>query len=226
MLKKDLVNYVKSREIIEKKIGPFHVIIKDGIKGQVDIDASFNAVARFLPSNFANLIDVTYIGQFDFLDERDVNAIFVDGSLFISNIQDNDADLIDDIVHEIAHAVEDRYPKFIYEDGKIEEEFLLKRSKLRSILHHQNYDIDHLNFLQVEYDENLDRFLYEEIGYDVLEQLTVNIFVNPYAATSLREYFASGFEEYYLGKKLYLKQLCPYVYNKVFVLNENANEEI
>jgi len=226
MLKRNLVNYVKNKDLIEKNIGPLQVIVKDKVQGQVDIEASFNVVVRVLPNYFLNLVDVVYIGQFDFLNERDVNAMFVDGSLFVTNIQDDDADLVDDLVHEIAHAVEDAYSQFIYEDGKIEQEFLLKRSKLRSVLKNQSYDIDHLNFLEVEYNENLDRYFYEEIGYDILEQLTVNIFTNPYAATSLREYFATGFEEYYLGKKLYLKQLCPYVYSKVFVLNENINEEI
>tara|TARA_R110000824_G_scaffold340370_3_gene526889 strand:- start:3847 stop:4524 length:678 start_codon:yes stop_codon:yes gene_type:complete len=225
MLKRNLVNYVKNKDLIEKKIGPFHIIIKDQIEGEVDIEASFGSVIRTLPGHFLTLIDVVYIGQFSFLEEKEVNALYVDGSLFITNVQDNDDDLIDDIIHEIAHAVEDKYQQFIYEDGKIEEEFLLKRSRLKRILQHQEYDIEHLDFLNVDYNTDLDVYLYKEIGYDVLEQLTVDLFTNAYAATSLREYLASGFEEFYIGNIAFLKELCPYVYSKLNVLNEN-NEEL
>ena len=215
---------MKSRDLIEKKIGPFHIIVKDQIEGEVDLEASFNSVIQTLPDHFLSLVDIVYIGQFSFLEEKQVNALFVDGSLFITNVQDDNDDLIDDIVHETAHAVEDRFQQFIYEDGKIEQQFLLKRSKLKRILTHQGYDVAHIDFLNVDYDKNLDLYLYKEIGYDILEQLTVDIFTNPYGATSLREYFASGFEEFYLGNTTFLKQLCPYIYSKLYDLNENNKE--
>jgi hypothetical protein len=104
---------VKSRDLIEKKIGPFHIIVKDQIEGEVDLEASFNSVIQTLPDHFLSLVDIVYIGQFSFLEEKQVNALFVDGSLFITNVQDDNDDLIDDIVHETAHAVEDRFQQFI-----------------------------------------------------------------------------------------------------------------
>ena len=62
-----------------------------------------------MPEHFLSLIDVVYIGKFDFFEEREVNAMFVDDALYISNEQDNGEDMLDDIVHEFAHAVEKRY---------------------------------------------------------------------------------------------------------------------
>ena len=47
---------------------------------------------------------------------------------------------------------------------------------------------------QRKYDEEFDRFLHEEVGYEKLSILTNDIFINPYAITSLREYFAMAFE--------------------------------
>ena len=56
--------------------------------------------------------------------------------------------------------------------------------------------------------------------------LTVNLFIGPYAATSLKEYFASGFEEYYLENRLYLREISPYIYRKVSLLEEKDVEEL
>ena len=217
---KNLINYVKSSNLLETKIGPFHIIFKDQIKGDVDVKAVFDTVIHVLPKQYLSYIDIIYIGQFDFLDDRSVNAIYMDESLFISNIQDNDADLIDDIIHEIAHAVEEKHVEFIYEDGKVEDEFILKRSKLKRLLINQGYDTSQYNFLNSEYNKNLDELFYKQIGYDILGQLTVDLYTNPYAATSLREYVASCFEEFYIGKPVFLKQICPYIYKKLYVLHE------
>jgi hypothetical protein len=35
----------------------------------------------------------------------------------------------------------------------------------------------------------------------MLRMVTTGMFIRPYAAVSLREYFATGFEAYYLGKQ-------------------------
>ena len=56
-------------------------------------------------------------------------------------------------------------------------------------------------------------FLFKTIGYDILNQLVVNIFISGYAATSVSEYFARGFEEYFIGDKSSLKQLSPVLYS-------------
>ena len=53
---------------------------------------------------------------------------------------------------------------------------------------------------------------------------SVNLFVDPYSPTSLREYFASGFEEFYLGDRLYLQKICPYIFKKVLQLHEDDLE--
>ena len=103
---------------------------------------------------------------------------------------------------------------------------MLKRSRLERILSFQEYDVTDLNFLETEYDENFDNFLHKEVGYDTLRMLAVDLFLGPYSVTSLREYFASGFEEYYLENRLYLKELSPYIYRKLSLLDLNNMEEL
>lgn len=227
MLNKKAVNYVKNKNqnLFEQRHGPLNVLVKDPIEN-VNIELVFNHINRLLPEHFLSLIDVVYIGKFDFFEEREVNAMFVDDALYISNEQDNGEDMLDDIVHEFAHAVEKRYGEFIYRDGNIESEFLLKRKRLEKMLHHQGYDVAKHNFLNPEYTKEMDFFLLDDVGYDILNTLTVNMFMNPYSITSLSEYFATGFEQYYLENRSFLKTLCPYVYKKLIVLHDDTQEEL
>ena len=225
---KKAANYVKARNktLPEYQFGNFHVLVQSPLSEDIDISKVFEDVNGLLPEHFLNLVDIVYIGEFDFLKEREINAMYSDGALYISNVQDDNSDLKDDIVHEIAHAVEEKYGQFLYSDEDITNEFLLKRKKLKEILSFQDYDMSGLNFFETEYDEEFDNFLYNDIGYDALQMLAVELFINPYAITSLREYFSTGFEEYYLENRLYLKDLSPYVYKKLFLLNDNDLEEI
>ena len=43
-------------------------------------------------------------------------------------------DLLDDIVHELEHAVEKKYGDFIYGERKIEDELILKRNQLKKFI--------------------------------------------------------------------------------------------
>jgi len=225
MGKKEVVNYVKTRNkhLPEYNFGSFQVFVQNALPDYIDIDQIFADIKRVIPDHILESLDVIYIGDFSFLKERNINALYSDGAIYISNTQDDNEDLKDDIVHELAHAIDEKYQDFLYSDGKIEDEFLLKRNQLKRVLSHQGRDISKYNFYNVEYDSEFDDFLSEEIGYDVLRLLTVDIFTNPYAATSLKEYFASCFEKYYLENHVDLKNLCPYIYRKLSLLNDIDN---
>ena len=75
--------------------------------------------------------------------------------------------------------------------------------------------------MDTEYNEDFDMFLYETVGYDKLALLTQGIFISPYAATSLREYFATGFSDYYIeSNHNYLKTVSPQLYKKILLLQD------
>ena len=226
MSRKKVVNYVKNknRSLPEYNFGLVQVVVKDPIVNDVDLASVFAKINYLLPDEFIRLIDVVYIGEFDLFAEKKVNAYFLDDALYISNNQDDEEDLIDDIIHEIGHAVEKRYDDFVYGDGKIEDEFILKRSRLKRVLEDQGYNLEKYNFLDVEYSEDLDFFLLDEIGYDSLSMLSVDLFLNPYSVTSLNEYFSDGFLDFYLEGGVSLKQMCPYVYKKLAVLHEEVKD--
>ena len=49
----------------------------------------------------------------------------------------------------------------------------------------------------------------------IIPWYAANIFVSGYAATSVSEYFARGFEEYFIGDRDTLKQLSPVLYRLI-----------
>ena len=75
--------------------------------------------------------------------------------------------------------------------------------------------------------KNLICFYMKKVGYDKLEinDNIWTIFISPYAATSLREYFATGFTEFYYHPDLnsFLQKVSPELYKKL-VLLQNSEE--
>ena len=120
-------------------------------------------------------------------------------------------DMIDDIIHELAHAVEINNQEVVYGSGKLQKEFKAKRRNLYNIIH-EMYDVPEGFLSDIEYNKVIDDFLYRTIGYEILNQMVANIFVSGYAATSVSEYFARGFEEYFIGDKDSLRKMSPVLY--------------
>lgn len=186
------------------------VFIKDKLPSHVDPEFVFKYISSLLPSHLIDGVDIIYIGEFPRFKEEGINAYFEDGAIYVSNEQDDDRDMIDDIIHEIAHACEDFHMDEIYIKSFIRE-FKAKRKNLAMRLE----DISEVpkDFLtRIEFSKDIDHYLNNEIGYDVLNQLCVGIFPSAYAATSIREYFARGFEEYFIGDRENLKNTCQVLY--------------
>jgi len=200
-----------------KMFNTIDVFILKDLPDNVDILNVINVVEQCIPLEVTSGIDVVYIGHFKEFDEKSVNAMYKDGAIYISNEQDDEDDLIDDIIHEIAHAVEDTNTHFVYADGKIQDEFLGKRKRLEDLLKQFGYlEGKNLDFSTLEYSKDLDDYFYKELGYDKLETFCNGLFLRPYAVTGLREYFATGFEDFLLDDAQYVKTISPMVYKKVY----------
>ena len=155
---------------------------------------------------------VGYVEEF-FKDGREYNAMFKDGAIYLSPDQDDERDLLDDILHELAHAIEEKNEDFIYGDGRLEREFLAKRKYLYYLVGDKKYDLQ--DYDNAEYNYDFDQHLYKNIGYDRLRGISSELFYSPYAITSLNEYWANGFENYLLGSRGKLKEISPVLYDKV-----------
>jgi len=211
-------NYIKeslgssSERLLHNKIVVF---IKDPLPEDVDIDYVLSTIEKKIPEHLVYGIDMIYVGRFEEFEARDTNAAYKDGALYVTNEQSDEDDMIDDIVHEMSHACEETYHSLIYADDKIQNEFVGKRKRLYEILRVEEYKVNLEDFLNTEYSKDFDEFLYKEVGYDKLTFFTMGLFVSPYGATSYREYFANGFEHYFLTDPQYVKVVSPAVYEKV-----------
>jgi len=222
--------YIQYRKtiIIEAKHLSLHnsipVIIKDPLIGDdISLSSVLTKINNIVPPYFTHGLDSIYVGDFDQFHDRGINAFYDDGSLYISNIQDDEDDMIDDIVHEIAHHVEENHGMDIYGDGRLEQEFLGKRKKLYHLLGQEGYEVSILDFLNPEFSREFDELLSQKIGYSTLRSITQGLFYSPYAATSLREYFANGFENFHIKKDYnYLQIMSPVLYNKIETLLDKA----
>ena len=198
------------------------VFVKDPLPNYIDIVNLLETIEKRIPSHLLHDIESIFVGQFDDFVERQTNAFYKDGAIYVTNDQDNDKDMLDDIVHEIAHAAEKTFATYIYSNKMSEEEFLGKRHRMYSIL--KSEEVEDLpsieKFKEVDYSREFDEFLFMGVGYPLLANLTMGLFTSPYAATSLKEYFATGFEEYFIGDANHLKNISPILYNTI---NEITN---
>jgi len=227
MLKDYLHN--KQKQLLEQQTDFYtstvlHVFFKDPLNN-VDVEKVISKVESNIPPHLMSEIEMIIVGWFDEFEERSLNAFYDGGTLYISNIQDDFMDMYDDIVHEVSHSLEEPHGYFLYGDKKIENEFLRKRKYVHDILWKMGYKIPLSVFMDPEYNEELDMFLYEKIGYDKLSTILAGVLITPYALTSLREYFATGFTEFYLhpDEHGFLKKISPELYRKL-VLLQNPEE--
>lgn len=190
----------------------------------INLGSIKRTLETLLPEHMFDNVDAFFVGYFKdfFKDGREYNAMFKDGAIYLSPEQDNEKDLLDDIVHEVAHSIEDKYNDLIYEDGMLEREFVAKRRTLYHLLGEGEYNLH--TYMEPEYSYKFDQHLYNDIGYDKLRTISSGLFYSPYAITSLREYWANGFENYLLGSRQKLKDLCPILYAKIEKINALEEE--
>jgi hypothetical protein len=197
------------------------LFINDPLPDEVNIDKVKKQLEKNIPKKLFRDIDYIYIGDFPELKLRDIQSAYLRGAIYISNEHQTDDSLYASLVHELGHSIETVFKNKLYDDNEIAAEFVGKRKKLRSILKAQDIEfVDPNAFIRVEYSPDFDKFLYEKVGYDLLNQLCVGLFISPYGATSLREYFANGFEHYFLFDREYLSKVSPKLYNKLYSLTK------
>lgn len=223
------IEYIKSSANKAKKnnreyylFNDIPVMIKDFISNdEINLSNVLKRIEQNIPKNLFSNLDAVYIGKFPELDAKNVESVYMNGAIYLSNNQIDEENLYKSIIHELAHNLEEYFQEDIYGDEKIISEFISKRKSLRSILESNKLFCNPVLYLKLEFDEEFDNFLYKTVGYDKLALLTTNIFLSPYAATSLREYFSNGFEHYFSDiRPEYFNKLCPKLYFKISSLTK------
>lgn len=183
------------------------------LEAGVDFPVFCTEVEEYLSSGLMANVDVVYVG--DFIELKDRNAVFNNGAIYMTGKEPTNFDMLENFVHEVAHSLENQYGNFIYDDNFVQE-FKGKRARLRSILTAEGYEnISPILYDYTEYNKKFDEFLANEVGYPTLLSLTMGLFISPYGATSIQEYFANGFEKYFLDNPRTVRDISPVLYGKV-----------
>lgn len=219
-----LENYIKYKND-NSKMGNIYQIfdnlclnIVHSIPKHIDIRFITNFIKNHVPQNFFNNVDGIYVVQLKEFDERSINAIFKDNTIYVTPNQSNEEDMIDDIVHELAHAIEKQYDNFLFSDMTIEREFLNKRRTFYHRLPKDSLTSDksfYQSFMEPQFSNEMDMYFYKDLGYENVEKIGGDLFCSPYAITALREYWANCFEIYVLGDKEVVRKKCPTVFHKI-----------
>jgi hypothetical protein len=219
-----LTNYIKQKKNKSQRFSNIEINQVDPLPDNISIRSVIARLGKVLPSHLLSTIKAINIGQFEELKKREIQAYYKDSSVYMTNQQVDEEDMMDDIVHEIAHAVEEVYKNRIYSGGELQKEFVRKRLQLWGMLKNKGFEEDMQPFLNIDYSKEFDEYLYDSVGYSTMRLLTPGIFYSPYAATSIREYFANGFEAFYLrGSAHKLKDMSPVLYKKLGSLLEDED---
>jgi len=195
--------------------GNLYVYVRDNLPGHIDLEEVFQFIYSKVPQHLFSEIDAIYVGNFEELQDRQIQSMYKDGAIYVTNLQSNLMDMVEDIIHELAHSLEEPYGMIVYADGQVGSEFVGKRTRLRDLLSARGYNVESINFENSEFDKAFDTYLHKDIGYPVLTNLTLGLFNSPYAATSLREYFATGSEEYILGDRELIRNISAALFTKI-----------
>ena len=187
-------------------------VLNDPTSEEVDLPELAADIENLLPPRLFTEIDVIYFGEFPTLNGK--NAAYSNGAIYIDNSESTNYDILENVVHEVAHSLEPKFGSFIY-DENLKNEFLGKRKRLKSILEQNGFEIPEKFYLYTEYNRLFDEFLSETVGYPTLVSLTMGLFASPYGATSLQEYYANGFEKYFLDSPQAVRKVSPVLYKKI-----------
>tara|TARA_Y100000296_G_scaffold63990_1_gene74696 strand:- start:836 stop:1531 length:696 start_codon:yes stop_codon:yes gene_type:complete len=218
-IQENAIKVLNNRNEFSLLDGQIPIFILNKLPIKVDLKKVIDTLEKNVPKNIIKMIEGIYIGEFEELKNRNIQAMFKDGVIYLSSFKEvpgvSEKLIVGDICHELAHAVEDNLGQEIYSDGTIETEYNGKKEKLYWLLTHEGYHFPKELLFNEKRIEELDDFLYHDVGYEKLSLIIPGLFVSPYSITSIREYFANGIEDYLLGDSEYLKQISPKLYNRI-----------
>ena len=212
--------YIKSKQAESfRKWGLFvhktPVVMKDSCNAKERVEKFVTLANNKIPPHLMKAVDEVLFGRFSFYEEQGVLSRCFEGKIYIHVDEDIDVqDMLMDFIHEVSHANEKKY-KFYLDDAALKDEFVQKRKAVFNRLIPYHPQIKQFHYDNIDYDNELDRVLYYEIGLQRLAHFTKYIFVSPYSLLSFWEYIAEAMEFYLLEDREFLLQNCPVLYTKL-----------
>ena len=229
-MSKDYIAKSSSKVLKERReyqlFGNISVYLKDPFTSDIDMSMVLQKIEKTIPRDFTYGVELIIVGQFDDLNKRGVKAAYMDGAIYATNDQSSLDDIFDDIVHEISHSVEKTHASIIFSDNMIVREYLGKKQRLVDLLQAHGLLVPPDVSDSIEYDKGFDEFLHYELGFEKAKNFCNGLFIESYASVSLSEYFATGFEAYFVDKQgSYLSKISPALHEKIETLTNYVMEE-
>jgi hypothetical protein len=219
-MSKSYIRSSSSKVIKERKefslFGTINIFIKEPLPEGISMTNVVMDLEDTIPPHLLYEVETIIVGQFKDLNDRGVRAAYMDGGIYVTNQQPSDEQLFEDIVHEIAHSVEKMLDYDIYADGRLETEYLGKRKRFIDLMVADGVRIPNRLRYETEYSKPFDEFLHYDLGYDRAINYAMGLFISPYASVSVSEYFATGFEMFFVqADSAQIKEMSPELFNKL-----------
>lgn len=205
-MKNPLLEYIVQKQKTANKYLIFRKIEVDCLIDGIDLSEVISTLEKRIPEYFFNGLKKIYIG--DFRNDDDQRSFYKDFSLYVT--VNNEEDLLRDICHELCHFLFDSY--VIFDSPSISDEFIGKRRRLFDILSYEGYNPSRSLFARSDYNEKMDDYLHNEVGYGNLTSNIIGLFPDPYSVTSIQEYVSTCFEFFFIKDREYIKKICPATY--------------
>ena len=144
MIKYIKESHRKSQDRKEYMLFDVPVYVINKFPSNIDINDILSNLKKSINKNYINGLEAIYIGDFEDLNRRNIQSMFKDGAFWISsnNIKNfiTEPIVVENIIHEIAHLLEENFPNLIYGDGRLEKEYNSKKERLYQILKNENYN--------------------------------------------------------------------------------------
>ena len=164
-------NYIKNshKSIMKERkeftlFGTINVFIKDPLDNQIDMTKVLMDIEDAIPQHLMYEVETVIVGQFKELNDRGIRAAYLDGGIYVTNKQPSEEQLFEDIVHEIAHAVEKTYEYELYGDDEVEKEYLGKKKRFLDLLAANDIRVPNRIRYEIEYSKLFDEFLFLSTG--------------------------------------------------------------
>ena len=125
------IDYIKTKQSQRNSflVSGIRVFIKDQPRVKMSVKSAIELALGKVPSHLLGNIESINVGLYPELQNRKIQAMFKNSSIYITSEQSSEQDILDDIIHEVAHSVEETFADLIYADNQVKDEFLSKRKK-------------------------------------------------------------------------------------------------
>jgi len=181
-----------------------------------------------LPAFLYSEVNKIYIYNAEDLDNYDLDSSYGNRIIKIDSSKiESRKDLMKSLIHELYHSIQLSIKnKFSKQFEEVCLEYLNKKKHILDIFKNDPRfkPPEQVYYTNIFYNEDFDNYLYNIIGYKVINNRLKDYFPSSYSITSIDEYIATCFEIFYFENNKWLSIYCPEVFNLIKIIGSYAEK--